>query len=60
MLKVPGLWDACCGKLPVGSMVQREKCAVVNKAERSCTLTSDMEMQSLEFVPSFDLALVHY
>ena len=36
---------------------KRKTCTVGNKAERSWTLTSDMEMQSLEFVPCFSALL---
>jgi len=51
MLEMPELWDICRRKLLIGSgSVPRERVSV-SKAERRWT--SDMEMQSLEFVSCF-------
>jgi len=55
MLKMPELWDTCQGMLLTGSGTSPgEKFVAVNKDEKGggdlkAALTSDMEMQSLEF-----------
>ena len=64
MLEMPEPWDTCQGEMLTGSgNSPRERSMLVHKDERNwiSALTSDMEMQSLEFAQLvFDRVFVQY